>query len=179
MGERLKNGRPPSLNLWALDYEKAILYFQVGTERLPVPAPSCGIPLPPDAKIDDPLKFMTSFSCKSRFVGFEVTDLIASLPDAILEPFRKHMVDQDLPWEGALKRKENPCAEDNCQSDAEDAVKSGGSSSSSPQQKVQPTAAAAAPPSRISRQDSFKSSIFKNLKGSGKAAGPTVSAADA
>eukprot|EP00971_Amphidinium_carterae_P007801 154527-Amphidinium_carterae.2 len=54
MGERLQNGRPPSLNLWALDYENAILYFQVGQQRLAPEVPSCGCPLPADATIEDP-----------------------------------------------------------------------------------------------------------------------------
>eukprot|EP00971_Amphidinium_carterae_P314692 6255395-Amphidinium_carterae.6 len=88
-----------------------------------------------------------------------------------------HMIDQDKPWEGLLKRKECPAGKEGVESDdAEDATKSSGSASSSPQQKVAPVAGAG---SRIVRQDSFKSSIFKNLSGSGKAVSPTQNTADA
>jgi len=177
MGERLKTGRPPSLHLWALDYEEAILYFQVGQQRLALKVPSCGCPLPEDAKIEDPSRFDTSFSCKSKFVGFAVTDLLASQPDETIAPYRMHMVEQDTPWEGLLKRK--GCAADELEVDADEAEESplkAASSSASPSQTV---AAAPASIPRIARKDSFKSSIFKSLHGSGKATSPTLHSTDA
>eukprot|EP00971_Amphidinium_carterae_P250973 4982123-Amphidinium_carterae.3 len=178
MGERLKNGRPPSLNLWALDYEKAILYFQVGQQRLALEVPSCGCPLPGDAKIEDPARFDTSFTCKSKFVGFAVTDLLASQQDDKIEAFRMHMVEQDTPWEGLLKRK--GCFADDQEDDMDEAAESPSSSaagSGSPAPVVATPPPASVP--RIARKDSFKTSIFKSLHGSGKAAAPTLLSTDA
>eukprot|EP00971_Amphidinium_carterae_P339178 6476820-Amphidinium_carterae.2 len=161
---------PATAKLWSFDADTGKAMLAMCGKQIEFAIPSCPVPVPEDASIDNPFGLSCKFLCPSAFVTVPLVEVVKALPDEQVGELRVQLLDPSSPWEKKASAKR-------CHSEAPGADMQMEDQETPPSKSSRLTAASEATGSkdqapaatRIERKSSFSQSIFSQLKGSGKA----------
>eukprot|EP00971_Amphidinium_carterae_P338503 6475864-Amphidinium_carterae.1 len=171
LGSRLST-LPASAKIWEFNADDGKVALVMCGRRVEVQVPSCPVPAPADACIDNCYGLSAKFLCPSAFVTVPLLEIVKALPDGVLGDMRQHLVDPAKPWEM------NTSVNKRCRDEALDADTREGDQILPPKSAKMSIACSSGSQeqpvgvsrlSRFQRKSSFSQSIFSQLKGTGKA----------